>query len=501
MRLLRKVRQEHTSKTYRLKVTDIAHRLHGRTITLQWNLKLIPSHLLFIAILQAYLGLHNARYMLLTHALQVFFSQRDMIAIEALVIIQRIIIIHIFYIGLQGRCLSIRFILLHLGRVTLCTIIMLISQQHRHLVLIIIFAAIIMIIITSRVIQRREWIAFPSSQNHRIHLLAQTLHKGRIWLIAVILKQPLLCRRQTIITHILLFASTWLIRKSHHRTRCLGRASPNRIIHHRCFRIIQWQTMLKRFLAITQDILAHIAQINIHITTHKSGVSVRQERIHQPKFDIFDIRLLKVRIIQFAHYTTPTRTRIGQFTIAANLIRRDIIRTTFIGIITQVQHRQYGVGVRQHLLVRINLLLIYDTCSMIRHQVQIIFYVSWRIARRLTKNRIHRIPWQQSTVLVVVHIIAQAILWEHIRARSRCQTPITRIVNIDIRLCRLKIIDIGRSHLSHFLRMTWNQVSKLRIHLEGRRSRRINPWHLIDQQRQPLHFCLPTCIQTPNGIG
>ena len=113
---------------------------------------------------------------------------------------------------------------------------------------------------------------------------------------------------------------------------------------------------------------------------------------------------------------------------------------------------------------------------------------------------IHRVPCQQRTILVIIRIIAYSLFWEHIRTRSRCQFPITWIVNIDIRFRGLKVIDICSSHLPHIFGMTWNQMCKLGIYLEGRRRRRRHPWHLINQQRQPLQLRFPTRIYAPNGI-
>ena len=74
-------------------------------------------------------------------------------------------------------------------------------------------------------------------------------------------------------------------------------------------------------------------------------------------------------------------------------------------------------------------------------------------------------------------------------------------MNIHIRLGRFKVIDIGGTHLSHLLRMTRNQMSKLRIDLEGRWCSCIDPWHFVYQQCQPLHFRFPMGIHTPDCIS
>ena len=69
--------------------------------------------------------------------------------------------------------------------------------------------------------------------------------------------------------------------------------------------------MLKTFFTITQDILAHITQVNIQITSLKGWIWISQERIHQPKLHIFYVRLFEVCIVQFTHNTAPTLSWIG----------------------------------------------------------------------------------------------------------------------------------------------------------------------------------------------
>ena len=103
--------------------------------------------------------------------------------------------------------------------------------------------------------------------------------------------------------------------------------------------------MLKRLTTVAQNILAYISQIDIQIATFKRRILVGQEWIHQPELDILNIRLLKIRVVQLTHDTTPTRFWIGQFTIATNLIRRNIIRTTLLWIVAQVQYRQTHISI------------------------------------------------------------------------------------------------------------------------------------------------------------
>ena len=123
--------------------------------------------------------------------------------------------------------------------------------------------------------------------------------------------------------------------------------------------------MFKRFFAITENILADVAQIDIHISTHKRLVRVCQEWVHQPELNILNISLLEISVIQLTHNTTPTRSWIRQFTITTYLLSRDVVWSTFFWIVTQVQRGQNRICIRQHLFIWINLLLIHNTSSMI----------------------------------------------------------------------------------------------------------------------------------------
>ena len=152
--------------------------------------------------------------------------------------------------------------------------------------------------------------------------------------------------------------------------------------------------MLKALLAIAQNIFAHIAQVNIQVTSFECRICIGQEWVHQPKFDILNIRFLKIGIIQFAHDTTPTLLWISQLAIKSNLVCGNIIRTTLLWVETQVHHRQFRICIRQRLLVWVNLLLHDHTRTMIRHGLGIILNVLWCVALRNTKDWIYSVPCQ-----------------------------------------------------------------------------------------------------------
>ena len=415
MCLLRKVRHEDTRKTYGLEVTDITHFLHRCAVTFQWNLELIPLHGSHLIVAQFDGSLHNAGYVLLPYALHILRAQRYMVTIEALAIVERIVVVNILYIRVQGRSTTISLILHGLRRVTLRTVVTFVAKQDRCLCRIIVIAAIVVVVITCGVTSWRELILRPHFPNGTIHLVLQSFQILRIWVCTIIVEVhriALLLGGQSIESHVLFRACTCLIGESDYSAGSTWNQSPYGAFYLAGLRLIQWQSVLKTLLTIAQNILTHITQVNIQVTTCVSCIGVRQEWIHQPELYVFYIGFLKVRIIQLTHDTTPAVLWIGQFTIRAYHISRDIIRTALIGIITQVQHRQTSIGIGHHLFVWIHLLFIYGTCAVVAHKFYVILNMFRCIATWFTKDWVHRVPRQQRTVSVVVYLSAQRMLWE-----------------------------------------------------------------------------------------
>ena len=242
MRLLLEVSHEDTRKANRLEVADITHLLHSCAIALQWNLKLIPLHWHHLIITQLHVRFHDAGYMLLTYAHHILLTQWDTITVEALSIIQCVVIIDILYIGVQCSSRTIWLIILGLWRVTFRSVVAFIAQQDWGLSCIIIIATIIVIVITRRVTSWRELIFRPHFPHIAIHLSLQRLQILRIWVSTIIIEVHrvyLLFCCQSIQSHVLLLTCTCLIGKSHHRTGCTWRTAPYRTLHQCFIRLVQ----------------------------------------------------------------------------------------------------------------------------------------------------------------------------------------------------------------------------------------------------------------------
>ena len=135
---------------------------------------------------------------------------------------------------------------------------------------------------------------------------------------------------------------------------------------------------------------------------------------------------------------------------------------------------------------------------MVAESRQIVADMRRRVRLRVAENRIDNKPTQVCSVLVIARLIDILRLIENRRSGSK--EPITRIVHVDIRRRVLEIIDIRRTHASHVVRVTRNQMCKLCVDLEGGRRRRGDPGDLVNRVGQPLHLRLPTAVDTPDSV-
>ena len=239
--------------------------------------------------------------------------------------------------------------------------------------------------------------------------------------------------------------------------------------------------MLKRFLSIAQDILAYISQVNVQVTTSKCSIRVGQKWVHEPELNILNVGFLKIGIVQFAHDTAPTLVRVGQLTIHSDLFGRNIVWSTLIRIVAQVQYCQFCISVWQHFLIGIYLLFIHDTCAVVGHCLQVVLNVFRCIALWVTKDWVHGVPSQQRTVLVViVRRWGRGGFGE--RSTSWCwsQSPIGWIVNVDIGFGSFEVIDIRRTYIAYIFGVARDQVCKFSIHLKGRRCCSLDPRNLVN---------------------
>ncbi len=172
--------------------------------------------------------------------------------------------------------------------------------------------------------------------------------------------------------------------------------------------------------------------------------------------------------------------------------------SAFLRIEREVENRQFGINVAGLLAVRVNLILIDYTRTMVTHRIHVVLDMRRGVRLRVAEDWIDGVPRKQCAVLVITRLVDVFRLAEN----GRCgrQEPITRVVHIDISRSALKIIDICCSDTADVISMSGDKVRKLRI--DGERGRRCSgdPRNLVNCVRQPLHLGFPTAVNTPDSV-
>ena len=142
--------------------------------------------------------------------------------------------------------------------------------------------------------------------------------------------------------------------------------------------------MLERLLAVLQNILAYVTQVDIQVTIVAVGVG--QLGIHEPEGDVLDVRFLEIGVVQSSHDTRPALLGVGQLAVRSDLAGADVIRSAFLGVEAQVQCGYLRILVGECLTVREELLFIYYTCAHVAQCIHIVLDVLRRVALRVAED-------------------------------------------------------------------------------------------------------------------
>ena len=296
--------------------------------------------------------------------LQFIITDRNTILIIALVLVESIILIDILYIGSRLVRGIVTLCLVITGRrVSLRIIDTLIAIHDTGLRSIKVGTTVIMIVVAGRV-------------------LSPSLKQGIIMYHITDIIQPVsicaigsfffIC--QTIETHILLLAGAAGGSEGVGLRSLHGNLTPLGCLKRRG--AINRHTTLVELLAITQHILAHLTKVDIQLTTMFAGSTFLtgiDEGIEQPELYIFYIRLFEVGSLQLTHHTTPALGWITERTVAI-VVKRQVVRTTFLRVISQVQDGQcrHGTVIGTLVTVRIEFLHIDLTHIVVGQLVQVV---------------------------------------------------------------------------------------------------------------------------------
>ena len=322
----------HTHEADGFPVADGADLLHAGAVASERNLELVPCHILGRSVTKR----HFADFLLgdmLAAYLHHVGTEDDLVLVVFLVFVEGVVLVDIFYIRREGGGGTVGLgLLLRGGRVALRTVEMFVSRQNRHFLFIIVGASVVVEVISGRVVARREAVIRPA-----VPYIGRDAALQLRQILAVCRPCQLLGGAQTVETHILTCAGTRLVAEGYYGTGRTRHKTPDSRIYTPLVGFADRQTVLERFLTVTQNILAHVAEVEIQLAF--IPVRVGQCRVHQPELDVLDVRFLKIGVVQPPHDTAPALFGVRQVSVCAYLGGGDVILTALGRVVGEVEHR------------------------------------------------------------------------------------------------------------------------------------------------------------------
>ena len=203
---------------------------------------------------------------------------------------------------------------------------------------------------------------------------------------------------------------------------------------------------LIELLAVTQDVLADFAEVDIEVAAIAAGILLVvgiDEGVHQPELDILHVGLLEVVGVELTHHTTPTGQRAVEQALRRHICRQ-VIRATLLGIVGQVKDGQRigGTAIGRLVAVGIYLIDIDGTHIVVGELLDIALDMAGRqTAGAIGEQRVDGVPRQQGTVVAAGNGRLVLAFREH--AGHAGEDPRRRIDHGDAVLGILEVIDIG----------------------------------------------------------
>ena len=280
--------QEHTHETDARQVDGAL--LAG--VLRQRDAELVPLHRLATAIAQGDCGLTDVRDEVLAH-LHVLRTDAHLVLQVALILVQRIVLVDVLNvrIGLIRGIIALR-LLVAVWRVALWHVDTLVTLQDRSLAIVQIRASEVVVVVVG-------WVGNPCRAHAVVHNhVVEEVGIGRI--------AQLLVVRQTVESHVLLGSCTTGRGEGVGLCGLLGNLTP------RCpaerSSTVDRHTTLVELLAVAQDILAHLTQVDEQVAAIVGSIALIagiDEGVQQPELDILDVGSLEVVGVQLTHHSTP----------------------------------------------------------------------------------------------------------------------------------------------------------------------------------------------------
>ena len=109
---------------------------------------------------------------------------------------------------------------------------------------------------------------------------------------------------------------------------------------------VDGHTALVEFLAVVQYVLADLTQIDVKVAAVVGSILLLRtvdEGVEEPELNIFDVGLLEIVGVQLTHHAAPVHQWQIQRTVHID-VGIEVIRTTFLWIISYIEDRQRRCG-------------------------------------------------------------------------------------------------------------------------------------------------------------
>ena len=327
---LAEARHEHTHKADGREVVDRADAL---LILAQGDGELIPRGALLGAVA------HGADKHLLIGDITAAHLERvgvdgNAILEVALILVERVVLVDILHIGHRaGALIETVAGVLGAERVALGAVVVFVTLENRLALSVEVVAAIEVVVVATRVVQRREGVLLHGGDGGGRQLRAQFAD-----VIAIGVVLLLHSRREAVETHVLINARAGGVVKGVSHRRLVAHAAPLGVAQRRrCVVRTGGQAVLITLQAVLEDILAHLAQVEVEVAAVTVWVGLVDERVEHPELDILDVALLEIGVVEFAHNAAPSLLGVEQVTVGVDVVGIEVVWSALLGIEREVE--------------------------------------------------------------------------------------------------------------------------------------------------------------------
>lgn len=262
-------------------------------------------------------------------------------------------------------------------------------------------------------------------------------------------------------------------------------------------------SVLIGFQTVFKNVFRYFSEIEVKVAAVE--VVLLHEGVHEPEFDILDVRLLEVGVVHLAHDAAPALFGVEKVARVVDIGGVEIVRAALGGIEREVQglyRRRFAVGqlaAGEHFagldFAHVGVRQLFDVAADIA-----------RAERRVTvgEHPVNEIPVQKGAVLAVVDVVAERGFGkEGIGGRivgGRGEEPRIGRPQVDGALRCLEVVDIAAALVGARLLFVGNELGELAAHAQGRRCCGVDGRNLVQKICQPHEVGVVVEVDAPDGV-